>query len=317
MSIKIETFTNKGQKIKALIYWPSGAGKTSFWGTAANKYKTLYLSAENWLASVRKWQINPWTGEANKNAPEAITIDSIDVVKEIMKPKTSAKLFENYDIIVVDSLTEISDNIKRSFKEWKKHVTLQDWWVIKDELKDFAIWVRSLDKHVIVLTQETTKTGEEGSVIWYLPLLDGSFKEAVWQYFDIVWRIVKLAGWQRTIVVNDDMQSVVKSRFWVIDDNTDPSLATWIDLVTEDADTDDNKVVVEVKAASLEETLKKLEIESDEDIENTFSYLKSKNFSEEAVAAINQKIDASVKFSDEKKKTLKKVVDWIVKEQAE
>ena len=46
MALQITTFSNKDQKIKAVIFGDSGTGKTSFAGTAARKYKTLFISAE-------------------------------------------------------------------------------------------------------------------------------------------------------------------------------------------------------------------------------------------------------------------------------
>lgn len=306
--LKVQTFTNKDQKLKALIYGQSGTGKTSFAGTANPKYKTLFISSENGLASVRKGQINPWTKEVHTVNPEVVVINTIEQIRELKKKSVLAKLIQGYDTIIIDSFTEISDGIKRSFKDGKKHITLQDWWVIADELKDFIIQIRDLDKHVIAICHETTKSNGDGDVLYFQPLIDWGFKDKLPHYFDIVGRIIKMPGGNRIIDVSDDGSSITKSRFSVINNNTDPNLATWIDAVIDDADKEEGEILAEATDDLYTDSLKTVGAEKNDATDNIYNYLQTNWFSDDAQGKVSSNIDSSVRFTDEEKTLYKSFV---------
>lgn len=299
--LKIQKFTNVNQKLKALIYGQSGTGKTSFAGTASPKYKTLFISSENGLASVRKGQTNPWTKEMSNTNPEVVVINTIDHIRELRKKNILAQLVQGYDVIIIDSFTEISDGIKRSYKDGKKHVTLQDWWVIGDELKDFIIQIRDLDKHVITICHETTKTNGDGEVLYFMPLIDGWFKDKLPHYFDVVARIIKVPGGNRLIDVSDDGSSITKSRFWVINNETETSLSVWIDKVLEDADKEEWEVIVEAEDSEYKTALENTKLEKSEATDNIYEYLSNNNFTEDAMTKVISNVDSSARFTDEEK----------------
>lgn len=311
MVLEIKTFSNKDQKIKAIIFWDSGTWKTSFAGTANNKFKTLFISAESWLASIRKWQKNYWTGKMNENDINMLQLTEIDQIRELRKKGVLENIAAGYDVIVVDSLTEISDNIKRSFKEGKKTVSLQDWGVIADELKDFVIQCRDLDKHVLVICHEhVERDGDE--VVKYLPFVDGSFKQKIPYFFDVVGRVVKLPGGQRKIEISEGEKSPVKSRFECINDGTDYDFGLWIDLVVGNADTEESEVVETFDSSTLyREALKKSGFEVEESARKIFEYLSWVAFDKEEVAKMKTDISASPKFTEEQKEQALLFIDII------
>lgn len=244
--LEIKTFTNKDQKIKALIFGDSWCGKTSFWGTAMKDFRTLFISAEGWLASIRKWQPNWWTNEVSKKDPEVLQITKAEQIKELRKPGVLEKLTQPYDVIIIDSLTEISDNLRRDLKWEKRFLDMQSWWVLADELKDVVIQIRDLNKHVIVICQEWYEKDKDWGIIKYIPNVDWSLKSKLSYYFDVVARITKLPGWERIVEINDSPLAPVKSRFACINDQTEMNLWTWIKLVVEDADDSEWEVVAQV-----------------------------------------------------------------------
>jgi hypothetical protein len=48
--------------------------------------------------------------------PEVLQITKAEQIKELRKPGVLEKLAEPYDVIIIDSLTEISDNLRRNLK---------------------------------------------------------------------------------------------------------------------------------------------------------------------------------------------------------
>jgi len=314
MALQITTFSNKDQKIKAVIFGDSGTGKTSFAGTAARKYKTLFISAEGWLASIRKWQKNPWSWEVNDNNLNVLQLTQVDQIRELRQKGVLNKLTADYDVIVIDSLTEISDSIKRSFKEGKKSVTLQDWGVIADQIKDFVIQCRDLNKHVLVICHEhVEKDGD--TVVKYMPFVDGSFKQKIPYFFDVVGRVIKSPGGQRRIEINESEKAPVKSRFECINDNTDFDFSTWIDLVLDDADTVETEVIETFDTnQDYQDALTASGFSNLDSAKKIYTYLSSVLYDADEVTKMKTDLQASPKFSDAEKKAavlfIDKLIEW-------
>ena len=53
----------------------------------------------------------------NDNNLNVLQLTQVDQIRELRQKGVLNKLTADYDVIVIDSLTEISDSIKRSFKE--------------------------------------------------------------------------------------------------------------------------------------------------------------------------------------------------------
>ena len=310
--LEIKTFTNKDQKIKALIFGDSWCWKTSFWWTAMKDFRTLFISAEGWLASIRKGQPNWWTKEVSQKDPEVLQITKAEQIKELRKPGVLERLSAPYDVIIIDSLTEISDNLRRDLKWEKRFLDMQSWWVLADELKDVVIQIRDLNKHVIVICQETYEKDKDWGIIKYIPNVDWSLKSKLSYYFDVVARITKLPGWERIVEINDSPLAPVKSRFACINDQTDMNLGTWIKLVIEDADTSEWEVVAQVDESFIwKDYAEKAWFTNMDSAEKLFNSIWTMYEDWEAMAQLLKDIEASGKFKGKQLEAVVKYVDAI------
>lgn len=311
--LEIKTFTNKDQKIKALIFGDSWCGKTSFWWTAMKDFRTLFISAEGWLASIRKGQPNGWTKEVSTKDPEVLQITKAEQIKELRKPWVLEKLAEPYDVIIIDSLTEISDNLRRDLKWEKRFLDMQSWWVLADELKDVVIQIRDLNKHVIVICQETYEKDKDWGIIKYIPNVDWSLKNKLSYYFDVVARITKLPWWERIVEINDSPLAPVKSRFACINDQTDMNLWTWIKLVIEDADTKEWKTIATVDESVIwKDYAEKAWFKNLDSAEKLFNSIGTMVWDEQQIVQLLADIEASWKFKWDQLEAVTKYVDAVV-----
>lgn len=311
--LEIKTFTNKDQKIKALIFGDSWCGKTSFWWTAMDDFRTLFISAEGWLASIRKGQPNGWTKKVSTKDPEVLQITKAEQIKELRKPWVLEKLTKPYDVIIIDSLTEISDNLRRDLKWEKRFLDMQSWWVLADELKDVVIQIRDLDKHVIVICQEWYEKDKDWGIIKYIPNVDWSLKSKLSYYFDVVARITKLPGWERIVEINDSPLAPVKSRFACINDTTDMNLWTWIKLVIEDADTKEWEVIETVDESIIwKEMAEKAGFKNMDSAEKLFNSIETMIWDEASLTQLLSDIEKSWKFKWDQLEAVVKYIDLVV-----
>ena len=311
--LEIKTFTNKDQKIKALIFGDSWCGKTSFWWTAMKDFRTLFISAEGWLASIRKGQPNWWTKEVSQKDPEVLQITKAEQIKELRKPGVLERLAKPYDVIIIDSLTEISDNLRRDLKWEKRFLDMQSWWVLADELKDVVIQIRDLDKHVIVICQETYEKDKDWGIIKYIPNVDWSLKSKLSYYFDVVARITKLPGWERIVEINDSPLAPVKSRFACINDQTDMNLWTWIKLVVEDADEKEGETIAQVDESFIwKDYAEKAWFKNLDSAEKLFNSIGTMVWDDQQIVQLLADIEASWKFKWDQLEAVTKYVDAVV-----
>lgn len=311
--LEIKTFTNKDQKIKALIFGDSWCWKTSFWWTAMKDFRTLFISAEGWLASIRKGQPNWWTNEVSKKDPEVLQITKAEQIKELRKPGVLEKLSAPYDVIIIDSLTEISDNLRRDLKWEKRFLDMQSWWVLADELKDVVIQIRDLNKHVIVICQETYEKDKDWGIIKYIPNVDWSLKSKLSYYFDVVARITKLPGWERIVEINDSPLAPVKSRFACINDQTEMNLWTWIKLVVEDADEKEGETIAQVDESFIwKDYAEKAWFKNLDSAEKLFNSIGTMVWDDQQIVQLLADIEASWKFKWDQLEAVTKYVDAIV-----
>lgn len=311
--LEIKTFTNKDQKIKCLIFGDSWTWKTSFWGTAAESYRTLFISAEGWLASIRKWQPNGWTGVVSTKNPEVLQITKAEQIKELRKPGILEKLTAPYDVIIIDSLTEISDNLRRNLKGEKKFLDMQSRGILADELKDLVIQIRDLDKHVVVICQETYEKNQDNGIVKYIPNVDWSLKSKLGYYFDVVARINKIPGGSRVVEINDSPLAPTKSRFACINDNTEMNLAKWIELVVEDADDTDWEVIETVDESEVRVDMAKTAgFTNDKSAEKLYNSVAGLYDDPEEISKLKSDIELSGKFKWDQLEAVNKYIDLLV-----
>jgi hypothetical protein len=158
--------------MKVIAYGPPGAGKTSFGATFP---KTLFLSAESGLLSVRDRDIDVWTIKSwdeffpSAGAPEGKT------AYEFL-----AAGGHGYRSVVIDSLTELqkklheyivrmNPNVKRGFGD---PLALQDWGNNADMMRKACRGLRDLEMNVVFIALSQDKEIEGEAVV--RPALQGN-----------------------------------------------------------------------------------------------------------------------------------------------
>ena len=284
MALKKETYSSKNEKAKIALFWQSWVWKTSITWTLYPKYRTIFISAENWLASIKKWQVNPRTWKEQKQQPEFVRITTKEDIEELLKPGMLKKITQEYDVVVVDTLSEISSALRRDIQSRRIKLQFDDWGIIKSKLERLLIdELVKLDKHVVILFQETSKSDWE-DVMTIMADVEWSMKDQVSRHFDVLARIYTNKAWQRSIQTNNANKVIAKSRIHSINDSTPHDLSVWLDIITEENESQEEWSIIEelwTQVMSLEEAIDKSWFTNTETAKSLYKYLLSWNFSEE------------------------------------
>ena len=255
--LKIQTFKPENSYIKALIYGPSGAGKTTFAATAP---KPIFASSEKGLMSIRHL------------APQFVEINSLQDLKDLYNFLKNEK--HDFETVVIDSITEINDIIKTEIETRnKRNMQLQDWGILQKEIKDILRKFRDLPMHIIFLAQETTEKDEE-KIVKYLPSLNGKSATEIAYYMDTVGYcfIDKLGN--RKIGTMPNEKYLTKDRTNVIDGGENQNFSEWVEAMKKGIavtpttpEKTDEKTTEKVEKKSVKKTTKNTEQSIDEKVE--------------------------------------------------
>lgn len=255
--LKIQTFQPENSYIKALIYGPSGAGKTTFAATAPNP---IFASSEKGLMSIRHL------------SPQFAEINSLQDLKDLYNFLKNEK--HEFETCVIDSITEINDIIKTEIEtKNKRNMQLQDWGILQKEIKDILRKFRDLPMHIIFLAQETTEKDEE-KIVKYLPSLNGKSATEIAYYMDTVGYcfIDKLGN--RKIGTMPNEKYLTKDRTNVIEGGENQNFSEWVEAMKKTIKTTSQKteksapVVDEKTQKTTKKSTKKIEPTIDEKVEN-------------------------------------------------
>lgn len=208
--MEIKKFSPTNHKVKALVYGPSGAWKTSFWGTAPNP---IFASAEWGLLSI---------AHLNPDYVDIKTTKDLTELYTFLKTKP-----HDYETVIIDSITEINDLIKAWIerKNWRL-MQLQDWWTLEKEITDILRKFRDLDMNVLFLALEKfEKDGEKIERIY--PMLNGKAQTGIAWFMDIVWYISVDPSGNRKIITKSNPRTLSKAR-WVTLDDDDINFSSWV-----------------------------------------------------------------------------------------
>lgn len=255
--LKIQTFKPENSYIKALIYGPSGAGKTTFAATAP---KPIFASSEKGLMSIRHL------------SPQFAEINSLQDLKDLYSFLKNEK--HEFETVVIDSITEINDIIKTEIETRnKRNMQLQDWGILQKEIKDILRKFRDLPMHIIFLAQETTEKDEE-KIVKYLPSLNGKSATEIAYYMDTVGYcfIDKLGN--RKIGTMPNEKYLTKDRTNVIDGGENQNFSEWVEAMKKGIavtpttpEKTDEKTTEKVEKKSVKKTTKNTEQSIDEKVE--------------------------------------------------
>ncbi len=211
----IKKFSPKTHKIKAVIYGGSGSWKTSFWGSAP---KPIFASAEGWLLSIQHL------------GPEYVDIKSIEDLASLLTYLKTQK--HDYQTIVIDSITEISEIIKADIQRRSgKQMEQRDWGVLSKKIRDILVGFRNLDMHVLFIAQEKYEK-DESTIIKIFPSLNGKSADEIAYFMDIVGYLnIDPSTNERKILTMTNQKYVTKDRTRMIGNDTTCDFSAWVEAV--------------------------------------------------------------------------------------
>jgi len=178
-------------RVKAIIYGMSGVGKT-FSASTLDPKKTLILSAESGLISLRGRDIDVW--EIEKWA------DMMEAYKQLILPEN----IEKYDTVFIDSLTEIDELAKEQIvkqdrpnlkgkdigKIYDDMMTQQDYGLLATRMTRFIRAYRDLDYNIIVTALELDRKNDITGEVKLVPSISGKLSLNLSGYFDEVFHMI-------------------------------------------------------------------------------------------------------------------------------
>lgn len=207
----------KPTKINALIYAPSGYGKTTLAKTLSGK--TLVISLESGLLSLKDYDIDYI--EVEGRLPD----DKLSHLSEVI----SFAIKSDYDNIFIDSLTEIAqtflDSAKKEYPD-NKHTMLR-FGRYNERLVQFIKYTRDLNKNVFYTSLEKVDKDEVGRR-YHVPDLIGAIATKSPAYFDMVFSIIIHENEdekQRRILTQPVDNYICKDRSGKLDAYEEPDLS--------------------------------------------------------------------------------------------
>ena len=217
--VEIKKFSPLNHKLKATIYGASGTGKTTFGASGGEKNKTIFASAEAGLLSTAS------SGRSVHYSEIKSLQDLYDLHDYLEKNPNE------YDVLVVDSITEINEIIKNGIVEkMGRTMQIQDWGTLGADIMKILRKLRDLPMHTIVLAHEASeKDGENGETTKMVPSLNGKAQAQIAYIMDVVGYSYVTKDGEHKITTKTSPRLVTKDRTKLISDDTTPSLEVWIE----------------------------------------------------------------------------------------
>lgn len=163
--------------LNIFIWGDPGGGKTTFSGTVEYKAKTLILSAESGLLSLRNLD------GANI---DYVTIDRFEKLEEVFHYLKNDK--HPYQAVAMDSITEIQKVCMDKILEDEKidKARIQDWGTLNSKMERLIRAFRDLPMHFIATGLAESEVDKTTGEVRIVPLLQGKFQKSIAAYFDEV-----------------------------------------------------------------------------------------------------------------------------------
>lgn len=202
MGIKITTIAESinDNGLKALVHAPAGTGKTVLGATA--KAKTLIISAESGLLSLGQDQQNLIAAGSPDFAPEFCSVvevttiaDLSDVYDHLCEDTTDdegnvthRKALTDYEWVVLDSITEIAEQVLDSEKKKSKDPR-KAYGELQVKMLAILKSFRDLPKYNVLMTcKQERKVDDTSGVTMYQPMMPGAkLSQQIPYIFDEVW----------------------------------------------------------------------------------------------------------------------------------
>ncbi len=209
--VEITKYKPTQHKIKALIYWSSGAGKTVFSSTAP---KPLFISAEGGLLSIQR------------------EVDRIEIRKfaDLQQAFKIVSEGVDYETIIIDSISEINEIIKNEIEKTKgRQMEIQDRGILSKRIRWILQGFRDLDYHILLIAQEEEQKDND-KIHKVIPSLNWKSATTIAYFMDIVAYISVQADWTRLIQTLSDPKLLTKDRTGKIWNKT-TTFQEWVNIV--------------------------------------------------------------------------------------
>jgi phage nucleotide-binding protein len=168
--------------LNILIYGQPGTGKTTFAGSSELRFKTLILSAESGLLSLRNFV-------GADGSPINFDFKQIDRFEQMEESFTFLRLGQHeYRTVVLDSVTEIQKTcMEYILRENKRDVAqIQDWGSLNMKMERMIRSFRDLPMNFITTALEEHEVDKQTGEVRVMPALQGKFQQTIAAYFDEV-----------------------------------------------------------------------------------------------------------------------------------
>ena len=237
--LEIKKYSPKSHKIKALIYGASWSWKTTFWGTAEN---AIFASSEWGLLSI---------ADKQPEYQNITTVEQLEELKDFL-----AKWEHHYKTLIIDSLSDISELIKKSIEDKTGHSMAKEMWgELSDKIKWILASIKKLDMHILIITQEKYEKDWEW-IKKIVPSLSWKLAFDICYLMDIVWYIGIDDKWKRNIFTWWDKKNLTKDRTSRIGNGVWLDFQKWINLV-EDISCKEEEVIYTVMTPVEKELIRK------------------------------------------------------------
>lgn len=184
------TLNSANDRIKAVIYGDPGVGKTTLVTTLNNLDRVLFSSMEAGTASIAGHDI-PMIDCTLSDKGEVLTPKQrIEKLKSLYKYLQTKEAQEKYDVIYIDSLSEIADCIVESLQSNPEYSdpskALKMWGQYTKEMKQFIKLFRDLPSYHVFFTALMEFDKDESGNFKKSLSFPGKISQKAPQFFDEV-----------------------------------------------------------------------------------------------------------------------------------
>jgi hypothetical protein len=214
-------------RAQIVVLGPGRAGKTSLLYSASHYGKTLAIESEEGAHSAAKF-VNAKNLEIETLAKrvkdpktgvwKALPPEQQPPVRERLKELTLKAFTGGYDIVLVDSLTDIASKFEEEYARKSGTVDQREWFKLIEGMKTFVHDLKNGNFHLVASC--IAAPPKEGSLVEISPSLPGQLREQMCPMFQSIVLVRYRKKDQRCMLVVNDRALGVCDRFHSFGDGT-------------------------------------------------------------------------------------------------